>query len=311
MDFIHYPVMRREVIEGLAIKADGVYCDCTLGGGGHTQLILEELSDKGRVIAIDRDIAAIENAKININDKRLLLVKDNYINIDSVIKNNSFTEIDGILMDLGVSSYQLDNAERGFSYRYDAPLDMRMDESDTLTAYEVINHYGERELVRILFEYGEERFAKRIAERIVKERENEPIKTTLALAEVIASAVPAKYRNEGGSPAKRSFQAIRIEVNGELDAIGKTIEKGVSLLKEGGRIAVISFHSLEDRIVKTVFNRLNSPCICPRDFPVCVCGNKPSVRIITKKIITPSDTELLENSRSHSAKLRVAEKITV
>jgi len=311
MEFIHYPVMREEAIEALAIKPDGVYCDCTLGGGGHTMLILERLSEKGRLIAIDRDSAAIENAKTNINDNRLMLVKDNYLNIDTVIKDSMFSKVDGILMDLGVSSYQLDNAERGFSYRYDAPLDMRMDESDTLTAYEVVNGYSEQELMRIFFEYGEERFARRIAERIVRERQIEPVKRTVQLANIIAAAVPAKNRNEGGSPAKRSFQAIRIEVNGELEAIGQSIEKGISLLNEGGRIAVISFHSLEDRIVKTVFNRLVSPCTCPRDFPICVCNKKPTIKLITKKALIPSEKELSENSRSHSAKLRVAEKIIV
>lgn len=309
MEFIHYPVMREEVIEGLNIKPDGVYCDCTLGGGGHTRLILEKLSEKGRLIAIDRDIAAIENAKIYINDSRLMLVKDNYSNIDSVIAASPFKKVDGILMDLGVSSYQLDNAERGFSYRFDAPLDMRMDESDTLTAHEVVNGYGEKALARIFFDYGEERFGNRIAERIVRERQNEPIKTTLRLVEVISAAIPAKNRNQGGNPAKRCFQAIRIEVNGELEVIGQTIENGVSLLNEGGRIAVISFQSLEDRIVKTTFKKLVSPCTCPRDFPICVCNKKPSIKLIAKKAITASEKELFENSRSHSAKLRVAEKI--
>ena len=309
MEFVHYPVMRDEIIEGLSIKPDGVYCECTLGGGGHTKLILEKLSDKGRVIAIDRDDAAIENARRSINDSRLMPVKDNYINIGRIIGATPFSLLDGIIMDLGVSSYQLDNSERGFSYRFDAPLDMRMDKSETLTAYEVVNSYGERELARILFEYGEERFARRIAERIVRERESKPVETTLELAGIIAAAVPVKYRNEGGSPAKRSFQAIRIEVNGELEGIATAMEQGISLLKSGGRICVISFHSLEDRIVKTLFNRLASPCTCPRDFPVCRCGKEPYIKIITKKVITPSDRELEENGRSHSAKLRIAEKL--
>ncbi|HAN20343.1 MAG: 16S rRNA (cytosine(1402)-N(4))-methyltransferase [Clostridiales bacterium GWF2_36_10] len=309
MEFIHYPVMRDEVIEGLNIKPDGIYCDCTLGGGGHTRLILEKLSDKGRLISIDRDIAAIENAKRNINDNRLMLVKDNYTNIDSIIADSPYERLDGILMDLGVSSYQFDNAERGFSYRYDAPLDMRMDESDLLTAYEVVNSYSEKELAKILFDYGEERFGNRIAQRIVRERETEPIKTTLRLAGIISAAIPVKNRNTDGNPAKRSFQAIRIEVNAELEGIGQTIEKGVSLLKEGGRIAVISFHSLEDRIAKTIFKKLMSPCTCPVDFPVCVCNKKPLVKLISKKAITPSEKELSENSRSHSAKLRIAEKV--
>lgn len=311
MKYKHYPVMWEEVIEGLNIKPNGVYCDCTLGGGGHTKLILEKLSENGRLISIDRDYAAIKNAEQNINDSRLMLVKDNFSNIDSIIASSSFSSIDGVLMDLGVSSYQLDNADRGFSYRYDAPLDMRMDESDAFSAYDVVNGYSEEQLIRILFDYGEERFSKRIARRIIKEREAAPIKTTLQLADIISAAIPAKKRSNGGNPAKRSFQAIRIEVNGELEIIEKTIEKCVSLLNEGGRIAIISFHSLEDRIVKTVFRRLASPCTCPKDLPVCVCNKKPSVKIITRKAITPSEKELSENSRSHSAKLRVAEKIIV
>jgi 16S rRNA (cytosine1402-N4)-methyltransferase len=308
MEFKHYPVMREEAIEGLNIKPDGIYCDCTLGGGGHTRLILEKLSEKGRLISIDRDSAAIENAKRTINDKRLTLVKSNFSDIESVMEEAQVSGLDGILMDLGVSSYQLDNAERGFSYRFDAPLDMRMDETDKLTAYEVVNAYTEEELTKILFEYGEEKFARRISERIVRERQNSPIKTTLQLADIISSAIPAKNR-DGGHPAKRSFQAIRIEVNKELEILEKTIEKGVSLLNEDGRIAVITFHSLEDRIVKLAFAHLASPCTCPKDFPICVCGKKPSVRIITKKPVTPSETELSENNRSHSAKLRVAEKL--
>lgn len=310
MEFKHYPVMRGEAIEGLNIKPDGVYCDCTLGGGGHTRLILERLSEKGRLIAIDRDSAAIENAKANIRDDRLMLFKSNFSDIDLVVREARVNGLDGILMDLGVSSYQLDNAERGFSYRFDAPLDMRMDETDKLTAYEVVNTYSEEELTKILFEYGEERFAKRIAERIVRERKVSPIKTTLQLSDIIASAIPAKNRDDG-HPAKRSFQAIRIEVNKELEVLEQTLEKGVSLLNEGGRIAVITFHSLEDRIVKNTFARFASPCTCPKDFPICVCGKKPIVKIITKKPVTPSEKELKENNRSHSAKLRVAEKIKI
>lgn len=310
MEFKHYPVMREEAIEGLNIKPDGIYCDCTLGGGGHTKLILEKLSEKGRLVAIDRDSAAIENAQKTINDNRLLLFKSNFSDIDLVAEEAQISGLDGILMDLGVSSYQLDNAERGFSYRFDAPLDMRMDESDKLTAYEVVNTYSAEELTRILFEYGEEKFAKRIAERIVRERANGPIQTTLQLADIISSAIPAKFRDDG-HPAKRSFQAIRIEVNKELEILEKTIEKGVSLLNEGGRIAVITFHSLEDRIVKNTFARLASPCTCPKDLPICVCGKKPTLRIITKKPVTPSEKELSENNRSHSAKLRVGEKIKI
>ncbi|HBR31668.1 MAG TPA: 16S rRNA (cytosine(1402)-N(4))-methyltransferase [Clostridiales bacterium] len=308
MEYIHYPVMLEEAVEGLAIKKDGIYCDCTLGGAGHTRQILKRLSARGRLVSIDRDFEAIENAK-SIDDDRLTLIKENFVNIDTILSDCGIDGVDGIFMDLGVSSYQLDNANRGFSYRYDAPLDMRMDGSAPLTAYEVVNGYDINELMRILFEYGEERYARRISESIIRRREKEPIKTTLQLVDIIASAVPAKSRNAGGSPAKRTFQAIRIEVNGELDAIGQTIEKGVSLLNTGGRIVVISFHSLEDRIVKTVFKCLVSPCTCPRDFPVCVCNKKPSLRLITRKAMVPAEKELAENSRSHSAKLRVAEKI--
>lgn len=309
MEFSHISVLLYETVDSLNVKKDGVYVDCTLGGAGHTSLILSKLGENGRVIGIDRDDDALENAKNKINDPRLITVKDNFENIKDAVARAGFERVDGILMDLGVSSHQLDVAERGFSYIKDAPLDMRMDQSAPLTAYDVVNGYSERELIRILRDYGEERFAPRIAQRICTARESAPIKNTLELAEIISAAIPQKYRYESGNPAKRSFQAIRIEVNGELDCIPKAIEEGAELLNVGGRMSIISFHSLEDRLVKNGFQKLEKPCTCPSDFPVCVCGKKQSVKIITRKPILPSKEELEYNSRSHSAKLRVCEKI--
>lgn len=309
MEFSHISVLLYETVDSLNVKKDGVYVDCTLGGAGHTSLILSKLGENGRVIGIDRDDDALENAKNKINDPRLITVKDNFENIKDAVARAGFERVDGILMDLGVSSHQLDVAERGFSYIKDAPLDMRMDQTAPLTAYDVVNGYSERELIRILRDYGEERFAPRIAQRICAARESAPIKNTLELAEIISAAIPQKYRYESGNPAKRSFQAIRIEVNGELDCIPKAIEEGAEMLNVGGRMSIISFHSLEDRLVKNGFQKLEKPCTCPSDFPVCVCGKKQSVKIITRKPILPSKEELEYNSRSHSAKLRVCEKI--
>ncbi|MBR5859460.1 MAG: 16S rRNA (cytosine(1402)-N(4))-methyltransferase RsmH [Clostridia bacterium] len=309
MEFSHISVLLYETVDSLNIKSDGIYVDCTLGGAGHTSLILSRLGENGRVIGIDRDDDALKNARNKINDKRLITVKDNFENIKDAVTSAGYERVDGIIMDLGVSSHQLDVAERGFSYIKDAPLDMRMDRSSPLTAYEVVNSYTERELVRILRDYGEERFAPRIASRICSARETAPIQNTLELAEIIASAIPQKFRYENGNPAKRSFQAIRIEVNGELDCIPKAIEEGAEMLNVGGRMSIISFHSLEDRLVKNGFQRLERPCTCPSDFPVCVCGKKQVAKIITKKPILPSKEELEYNSRSHSAKLRVCEKV--
>ncbi|MBO5767747.1 MAG: 16S rRNA (cytosine(1402)-N(4))-methyltransferase RsmH [Clostridia bacterium] len=309
MEFSHISVLLYETVDSLNVKKDGVYVDCTLGGAGHTSLILSKIGENGRVIGIDRDDDALENAKNKINDPRLITVKDNFENIKDAVARAGFERVDGILMDLGVSSHQLDVAERGFSYIKDAPLDMRMDQTAPLTAYDVVNGYSERELIRILRDYGEERFAPRIAQRICTARESAPIKNTLELAEIISAAIPQKYRYESGNPAKRSFQAIRIEVNGELDCIPKAIEEGAEMLNVGGRMSIISFHSLEDRLVKNGFQKLEKPCTCPSDFPVCVCGKKQSVKIITRKPILPSKEELEYNSRSHSAKLRVCEKI--
>lgn len=309
MEYSHFPVMLDETVSALDVVPDGIYVDCTLGGAGHTKEILSRLSQNGRVIGIDRDASALENAKNTVKDERLITVYDNFCNIAYILSSLGYEAVDGIIADLGVSSHQLDTASRGFSYMQDAPLDMRMDTSAALTAYDVVNNYSERELARILDIYGEERFASRIASRILAAREAEPIKTTLGLASVIESAIPAKFRHEGGHPAKRSFQAIRIEVNGELECIPKLIDEGIPKLRSGGRMAVITFHSLEDRLVKNAFRTLENPCTCPKDIPVCVCGKKPVVRVITRKPILPGARELEINTRSHSAKLRVCEKL--
>lgn len=301
--------MLDETVSALNVVPDGIYVDCTLGGAGHTKEILSRLSQNGRVIGIDRDASALENAKNTVKDERLITVHDNFCNIAYILSSLGYEAVDGIIADLGVSSHQLDTASRGFSYMQDAPLDMRMDTSAALTAYDVVNNYSERELARILDIYGEERFASRIASRILAAREAEPIKTTLGLASVIESAIPAKFQHEGGHPAKRSFQAIRIEVNGELECIPKLIDEGIPKLRSGGRMAVITFHSLEDRLVKNAFRTLENPCTCPKDIPVCVCGKKPVVRVITRKPILPGARELEINTRSHSAKLRVCEKL--
>lgn len=301
--------MLDETVSALNVVPDGIYVDCTLGGAGHTKEILSRLSQNGRVIGIDRDASALENAKNTVKDERLITVHDNFCNIAYILSSLGYEAVDGIIADLGVSSHQLDTASRGFSYMQDAPLDMRMDTSAALTAYDVVNNYSERELARILDIYGEERFASRIASRILAAREAKPIKTTLGLASVIESAIPAKFRHEGGHPAKRSFQAIRIEVNGELECIPKLIDEGIPKLRSGGRMAVITFHSLEDRLVKNAFRTLENPCTCPKDIPVCVCGKKPVVRVITRKPILPGARELEINTRSHSAKLRVCEKL--
>lgn len=309
MEFSHISVLLHETVDSLNIKPNGVYVDCTLGGAGHTLLILSKLGEDGVVVGIDRDDDALENAREKIKDKRLITVKDNFENLKNAIESVGIYQVDGIIMDLGVSSHQLDVAERGFSYMKDAPLDMRMDRTAPLTAYDVVNGYSEQELVRIFKDYGEERFASKIASKICAVRTEKPIENTLELADLISSSIPAKFRNDGGHPAKRVFQAIRIEVNGELDCIPKAIESGAEVLKSGGRMSIISFHSLEDRLVKTNFQKLENPCTCPSDFPICVCGKKQVVKIITKKPILPSDEELIINNRSHSAKLRVCEKI--
>ena len=308
--FSHRSVLLDECIEALNIKEDGIYIDGTAGGGGHSFEIAKRLTT-GLLIAVDQDADAIEAAgkRLAPYGDRVKIVRDNFCNLASVCASLGIDKIDGLLLDLGVSSYQLDTAERGFSYMADAPLDMRMDKRSALDAYRVVNEYSEAELKRIIWEYGEERFSGRIAARIVKERTNKPITTTGELVQLIKSAMPAGVREGGSHPAKRTFQAIRIEVNKELNVIAPAIDSAVNLLDEGGRIAVITFHSLEDRIVKETFAEAASGCTCPRDFPVCVCGKKPRLRLVNRKPILPSAEELAENHRSHSAKLRVAEKV--
>lgn len=310
MEFKHISVLLNECIEALNIKEDGIYVDGTLGGAGHSSEIVKNLSEKGRLIGIDQDTDALKAAKERLKDyNNVTFVHSNFYNIGDILKDLDIEGVDGILMDLGVSSYQLDNGERGFSYMQDAPLDMRMNRENSLSAYEVINSYSEEDLFRIIKDYGEEKFAKRIANFIVKRRQEKQIESTLELVDIIKAAIPAKARREGPHPAKRTFQAIRIEVNRELEIIEKTIRDGVEKLNVGGRMAIITFHSLEDRIVKTVYKNLENPCTCPSSFPICVCNKKPSVKVITRKPIDATEEELEYNPRSRSAKLRVIEKI--
>ena len=310
MAFEHKPVLFYETVDGLDIKPDGVYVDCTLGGAGHSSLVLSRLTT-GKLICLDQDMAAIENAKkvLAPYEGKFQLVHTNFERVGEVIAELCPDGIDGAMIDLGVSSYQLDTPERGFSYHYDAPLDMRMDTDAPLSAYNVVNEYSENDLKRIIYDYGEERFAPRIASAISRARADKPIETTKELSDIIKSAIPAANRADGPHPAKRTFQAIRIEVNSELDAIKPLIESAARGLAEGGRIAIISFHSLEDRIVKQSYKALASGCTCPKDFPVCICGKKPIIKEITKKPVLPSDEELDYNPRARSAKLRIAEKI--
>lgn len=310
MEFKHISVLLNECIEGLNIKEDGIYVDGTLGGAGHSSEIIKNLCERGRLIGIDQDKDALKAAKEELKDyNNVTFVHSNFYNIENILHDLNIVGVDGILMDLGVSSYQLDNGERGFSYMQDAPLDMRMNRENSLSAYEVINSYSEEDLFRIIKDYGEEKFAKRIANFIINKRKEKNIESTLELVDVIRAAIPAKARREGPHPAKRTFQAIRIEVNKELEIIEKTIRDGVERLNVGGRMAIITFHSLEDRIVKTVYKNLANPCTCPSSFPVCVCNKKPIVKIITRKPIEASKEELDYNPRSRSAKLRIIEKI--
>lgn len=297
-------------MDALNIKKDGVYADGTLGGGGHSEKILERLSDKGLLIGIDRDIEAIKAAKERLkNYSNVIYENTNFKNIKEILQKNDIKNIDGAVLDLGVSSYQLDNADRGFSYIASSRLDMRMDTSASLDAYKVVNTYSEEELAKIFFEYGEEKFSRRIAAKIVEERAKKPIETTLELSELVKKCIPQKTVKKGSHPAKRVFQAIRIEVNGELDILEGAINDFFDSLKSGGRLAIISFHSLEDRIVKNTFANLARGCVCPKDFPVCVCGQKPRGKIITKKAVVPTEDEIEFNKRSKSSKLRVIEKI--
>ena len=310
MEFNHVSVLLNECLEGLNIKENGIYVDGTQGGAGHSSEILKRLSKEGRLIGIDQDTDALKAAKERLKDySNVTFVHSNFSNIENVLNNLNIDGVDGILMDLGVSSYQLDEGERGFSYMKDAPLDMRMNRENDFSAYNVVNEYSEEDLYRIIRDYGEEKFAKRIASFIVENRQEKNIETTLELVEIIKNAIPAKARREGPHPAKRTFQAIRIEVNSELSILNKTIEDGVEKLNKGGRMAIITFHSLEDRIVKNKFRDLAVSCRCPKEFPVCVCGEKAKVKIISRKAIEPTKEEVEINPRSRSAKLRVIEKL--
>ena len=309
--FSHTSVLLYECIEALNIRDGYTYIDCTAGGGGHSLEIAKRLGENSRLICFDRDKAAIAAATERLKDylDKVTFVNENFSSLEQVLKDYKIDNLGGVLADLGCSSHQFDTAERGFSYMQDAKLDMRMDTDSPLSAYNVVNEYSEESLRRIFFEYGEERFSAKIASYIIKHRSVKPIETTGELAEIIKSAIPKYNRNDGPHPAKRTFQAIRIEVNGELDAITPLISAAASAMLPSGRIAIISFHSLEDRIVKQKYKSLSSGCTCPRDFPVCVCGNKPILKEISKKPILPSDEELTQNPRSRSAKLRIAEKI--
>ena len=311
INFSHRSVLLDECIEALAIKENGVYVDGTAGGAGHSSHIAARLGEGGKLLALDQDETAVKVAteRLSVFGDRAEVVHTNFRHVGEVCRARGIEHIDGMLLDLGVSSYQLDTAERGFSYQADAPLDMRMDANNPLSAREVVNEYSEDALRRILFEYGEERFSSRIASNIVRARESAPIETTGELVEIVKRSIPAQAREGGHHPAKRTFQALRIEVNAELDVIAPAIRSAVSLLNPGGRIAIITFHSLEDRIVKQTFASLTGGCTCPKNLPICVCGNRPQLRLVSKKPILPSAEELEGNPRSRSAKLRVAEKL--
>lgn len=310
MEFSHTSVLLQETIEGLRIRPDGIYVDGTLGGGGHSSQIAKRLTE-GRLIGIDQDDAAIGAAKLRLEPwaDRVTLVRSNYCNMQAVLRELGIDRADGILLDLGVSSYQFDAAERGFSYRFDTPLDMRMDRRQTLTARTIVNEYPEMELFYIIRDYGEDKFAKNIAKHIVQARTIKPIETTGELNEIIRAAIPAKMREKGGHPSKRTYQALRIACNRELEVLENSLDTLVELLNPGGRLCIITFHSLEDRIVKSAFRRYENPCTCPPEFPVCVCGKKSKGRAVTRKPILPTQEEMEKNPRSKSAKLRIFEKI--
>ena len=310
MEFKHTSVLLEETIDQLNIKPDGVYVDGTLGGGGHSYEIASRLGTDGRLIGIDQDGDAIEAAGNRLKEFRdkVILVRNNYCNAKAVVTENGFAKVDGIVLDLGVSSFQLDNVERGFSYKYDTALDMRMDTRQSLSARTIVNEYSEMELFRIIKDYGEEQFAKNIAKHIVRARQDKPLETTGELNEIIKAAIPARMRATGGHPSKRTFQAIRIECNRELEVLKNSLDEFIDLLNPGGRLCIITFHSLEDRIVKSAFRKNENPCTCPSDFPVCVCGKTSKGKVITRKPILPSEEEMEHNPRSKSAKLRVFER---
>ena len=310
MEFNHKSVMLTETVDGLCIKPEGTYVDGTLGGAGHSYEIASRLNGLGRLIGFDQDEDAIRASSDRLSGfDNVTIVRSNYRNMKEELNNLGIYEVDGIMLDLGVSSYQLDTAERGFSYKEDAPLDMRMDTRNETTARDIVNNYSQAELFRIIRDYGEDKFAANIAKHIVANREDKPIETTLELAEIIKAAIPMKFRKQGGHPAKQTFQAIRIELNEELTVLSESLMGMIDMLKPGGRICIITFHSLEDRIVKSIFKNAENPCTCPSNFPVCVCGNKSKGRVITRKPIVPSEEELEYNLRSKSAKLRIFERI--
>ncbi len=310
MEFRHKSVLLEESIDALRIRPDGIYVDGTLGGGGHSYEICRRLSPKGRLVGIDQDAAAIEAAARRLGEFEniVTIVRSNYCEMRQELRRLGITSVDGVILDLGVSSYQLDTADRGFTYREDAPLDMRMDQRQEMTAKDIVNGYSEMELYRIIRDYGEERFAKNIARHIVNVRKEKTLETTGELIQVIKAAIPMKMRAVGGHPAKRTFQAIRIELNRELEVLENSLEDMIDLLNEGGRICVITFHSLEDRIVKNIFRRCENPCTCPKEFPVCVCGKVPKGHVVTRKPVTPKEEELAVNPRAKSSKLRVFER---
>ena len=311
MEFVHKSVLLSETVDSLNVQPGGIYVDGTLGGGGHAYEVCKRLGGQGRFIGIDQDEAAIKAASKRLAEfgDMVTIVRSNYVAIEEILNSLNITKVNGIMLDLGVSSHQLDTPERGFSYMADAPLDMRMDKRNDITARDIVNDYDEMELFRIIRDYGEDKFAKNIAKHIVRERKVKPIETTSELTEIIKAAIPAKIRMNGGHPAKKTFQAIRIELNKELDVLNDSIDKMIDFLGDKGRLSIITFHSLEDRIVKVRFKNNENPCTCPSDFPVCVCGKKSKGKVITRKPIIPSDEELADNSRSKSSKLRVFEKI--
>ena len=309
-EFKHIPVLLNEVVEGLDIKKNGIYIDCTIGGGGHSSEIVKRLSPEGHLYGFDRDEEAIATCQERFKDnKNVTLIHANYKDAPTILQERGIKSFDGLLIDLGVSSYQIDTAGRGFSFLHEGRLDMRMDKEQELDAYEVVNHYPKERLLDILYKYGEESNAKKIVENIIKHREKAPIETTLQLKEIIEESFPKKVIYGKGGVSKKTFQAIRIEVNGELDGLDEVLKKFIKMLKNGGRMAVITFHSLEDRIVKNVFKEESTDCLCPPKIPVCICGHKRSIKLINKKPIIASDEEVRENSRSSSAKLRIIEKL--